>query len=173
MPVIRDELVYAAIERAYALIDYNIHDNLDELFEFLRQTILADKSLTKDEKSEAIKLLNESYDRGKVLHNEGKKRICENCQEECLATLYCEYCIRNYLKAKFSNWNYIKWDPKEQQLKRYGTKKVILKMLKNVESANRSWFEEVCNLLMNLNIIIILNNIKFKTFVGPISSNYK
>ena len=33
-----------------------------------------------------------------------KKRICENCKEECLATLYCEYCIRNYLKEKFSSW---------------------------------------------------------------------
>ncbi|POG61721.1 kinase-like domain-containing protein [Rhizophagus irregularis DAOM 181602=DAOM 197198] len=32
------------------------------------------------------------------------KRICENCNQECLATTYCECCIRNYLKAKFSNW---------------------------------------------------------------------
>ncbi|RGB33851.1 kinase-like domain-containing protein, partial [Rhizophagus diaphanus] len=23
---------------------------------------------------------------------------------KCLATLYCEYCVRNYLKAQFSNW---------------------------------------------------------------------
>ena len=23
---------------------------------------------------------------------------------ECLATLYCELCVRNYLKTKFSNW---------------------------------------------------------------------
>jgi hypothetical protein len=75
--------------------------------------------------------------------------------------------------ADWIDGNYFEWDPKKQQLKRYRTKKVILKKLENVESANRSWFEEVCNLLMNLNIIIILNNIKFKTFVGPISSNYK
>ncbi|RIA94219.1 hypothetical protein C1645_873601 [Glomus cerebriforme] len=34
----------------------------------------------------------------------GTKRICENCNQECLATLYCEYCVRNYLKANFSNW---------------------------------------------------------------------
>ncbi|RIA79982.1 hypothetical protein C1645_839504 [Glomus cerebriforme] len=33
-----------------------------------------------------------------------KKRICENCQKECLAILYCEYCIRNYLKENLSNW---------------------------------------------------------------------
>src|SRR5204862_1000702 len=49
-------------------------------------------------------LLTKSYDRNKVLFNEGTKRICENCNQECLATLYCEYCVRNYLKANFSNW---------------------------------------------------------------------
>ena len=54
MSTIRDELVHASLERAYALLDYNIHDNLGKRFEFFRRTILADKSLTKDEKSEAI-----------------------------------------------------------------------------------------------------------------------
>jgi len=32
----------------------------------------------------------------------------------------------------------------EQQLIRFGTLKVILQGLENVESANQSWFEEVC-----------------------------
>src|SRR5581483_227813 len=40
----------------------------------------------------------------KILKNEGTKRVCENCNKECLATLYCEYCVRNYLKANFSSW---------------------------------------------------------------------
>jgi hypothetical protein len=130
---------------------------------------------------------------------------CQDCQEDCLATLYCERCIREYLKSNFSNWtsgnadidkliqkcqletlgpgkimewipynnfenikyltkggfseiytadwidgNYCKWDPKKQQLKRYGTHKIVLKKLKNVESANRSWFDEVCNLSLRL-----------------------
>jgi hypothetical protein len=35
---------------------------------------------------------------------------------------------------------------KKKQLKRFGGHDVILKKLENVESANRSWFEEVCNL---------------------------
>src|ERR1043165_6756070 len=104
MSTIRYEKVFAAKNRALALLDYNIHDNIDKRHEFKQQIILDDKSLTEDEKSEAIKLLNEDYDHDKILFNEGKKRICESCQEECLATLYCEYCIRNYLKAKFSNW---------------------------------------------------------------------
>ena len=51
-----------------------------------------------------MKLLNQTYDQNKILFDEGTKRICENCNQECLATLYCEYCIRDYLKAKFSNW---------------------------------------------------------------------
>jgi hypothetical protein len=118
-----------------------------------------------------------------------------------LATLFCEHCVRNYLKANFSNWTsgndnidnllqecqmkvitpeqvpewipynnlqnieylteggcseiytavwingkYNEWDFKEQQLKRLGEQYVVLKRLENVENANRSWFEEVCNL---------------------------
>ncbi|RIA79954.1 hypothetical protein C1645_882427, partial [Glomus cerebriforme] len=104
MSNIRNELVFAALEESYFLIDYNIHNGLDKRYEFMQQTILADETLTNDEKYEAIKKLNKYHDFVKILYNEGKKRIYENCQEECLATLYCEYCIRNYLKAKFSNW---------------------------------------------------------------------
>ena len=51
-----------------------------------------------------MKILNRRYDSNKVLFNKGTKRICEICDQECLATLYCEFCVRNYLKAKFSNW---------------------------------------------------------------------
>ncbi|GBC12253.2 kinase-like domain-containing protein [Rhizophagus irregularis DAOM 181602=DAOM 197198] len=36
--------------------------------------------------------------------NSGTKRICESCNQECLATFYCEYCIRIHLRVKFSNW---------------------------------------------------------------------
>jgi hypothetical protein len=43
-------------------------------------------------------------------------------------------------------WTYIEWDSKEQYLKRYGIRNVILKRLEKVESANQSLFEEVCNL---------------------------
>jgi hypothetical protein len=38
---------------------------------------------------------------------------------------------------------YDEWDSEEKQLKRFGTHKVILKSLQDVESANRSWFDEV------------------------------
>ena len=201
MSAVRYKLIFAAINKSLALLNYNIRDNLHKQHEFKKKTILADKSLTKDEKNEAIRMLNRTYDQNKLIYNEGTKRICEHCQLECLATLFCEHCVRNYLKSEFSNWasgnddidnliqicqreivrldyivewipydnlqnieyltkggcseiyiadwvdgSYDKWDPKEQKLKRFGTHKVILKKLENVESANQSWFEEVCNL---------------------------
>ena len=104
MSAIRMKVVQAVIGRAQNLIDYNIHSNFHKEHKFKQQTILADKSLTEDERTEAIKILNKTYDHNKVLLNEGMKRICEICNRECLATLYCEYCVRDYLKENFPNW---------------------------------------------------------------------
>ena len=201
MSAIRIELVRAVLERARNLIDYNIHNNMHKQHEFVKQTVLADKSLTEDERAKAIKIVTQTYDRDKLLFNSGTKRICENCNQECLATTYCENCVRNYLKENFSNWtsgnviidnliqecqmkaiyprlipewipynnlqnieyltkggfseiytaiwingSFIEWDSEEQQLKRYGSHEVVLKRLENVENANQSWIEEVCNL---------------------------
>src|SRR5581483_10847058 len=101
---IRIEFMHAAINRANALIDYGVQNNVDKRREFKKQTVLADESLTNDEKSEAIKILNKEFDYNNLLYNKGTKRICENCQDECLATLFCEHCVRNYLKANFPNW---------------------------------------------------------------------
>src|SRR5437763_3907325 len=104
MSDIRKGLVQTALNKAVALINLNIHDNIHKQHEFKQQTILADNSLTNDEKAYAIRELNKVYDRNKVQDNSGTKRICENCSQECLATLYCELCVRNYLKANFPNW---------------------------------------------------------------------
>src|ERR1044072_4277033 len=104
MSAIRKELVRAALNKSFALIDRNIHDNFHKQHEFRQKTILADESLTKDEKTYAIRELIKVYDLNKLLFNEGEKRICEICSQECLATIYCEVCVRNYLKANFSNW---------------------------------------------------------------------
>ena len=104
MSAIREELVNAILNEIITSIDFNIYNDMHKQYEYQKRTVLADKSLTKDGKSEAIKRLNENFDRVKILNNEGTKRICENCSQECLATLFCEHCVRNYLKAKFSNW---------------------------------------------------------------------
>jgi len=103
MVAIRQELLFAKISRAYTLTDYNSLDDFTKRHEFRKQTILADNYLTKDEQSEAIQLLNKDYDYNKILYDDrGKMRVCEDGNHECLATLYCERCVQNYLMAKFS-----------------------------------------------------------------------
>ena len=101
---IRKGVVYSAYNRVYQLTDTTIYDTIEKQDEFQKQTILADESLTNDEKTKVIKLLNKDYDYNNILFNKKTKRICENCQDECIARLYCEHCVRNYLKSKFSNW---------------------------------------------------------------------
>jgi hypothetical protein len=104
MSTIRRDLIHATTNRIIKSIDYNIYNNIHKQYEYVKQKILADSFLTNDEKTEAIKARTKTYDRQKIRNNTGIKRICENCKEECLATSFCEYCIRNYLKANFSNW---------------------------------------------------------------------
>ncbi|GBC03108.1 hypothetical protein RclHR1_00050016 [Rhizophagus clarus] len=93
-----------AFNRAYVLTDYNIYKNLDERYEFRKKTINEDESLDQNEKEETIRLLGKRYDYDKIITNEGIKRICDHCNKERLAYSYCEHCVRNYLKEKFSNW---------------------------------------------------------------------
>src|ERR1043165_7807764 len=105
MSAIQEELISAVINRVLnALIDYNVYDDIHKQYKFQKQTVLADKSLTEDVKTAVMRRFDKIYDRNKVILNSGIKRICENCNQECLATLFCELCVRNYLKAKFSNW---------------------------------------------------------------------
>ncbi|PKY28028.1 hypothetical protein RhiirB3_443998 [Rhizophagus irregularis] len=66
------------LKGATALTDTNIYNDIHKQFEFRKQIVLADKILTNDEKTYAIRLLTKNYDRDKVNHNSGTKRICEN-----------------------------------------------------------------------------------------------
>jgi hypothetical protein len=207
MTILRRKLINEVINEAISSINYNIHNDFHKQNGFIQQKIITNNLLTDDEKAEAKKILNKDYDREKVFHNEGTRRICKNCKRECLATLYCEYCVRDYLKANFSNWTsgnndidnliqkcqletlgpdniiewipyrnlknikyltkggfseiytavwnngcYYKWD--DESLKRSELPlEIILKNLGNIESANKRWFEEVCNLIQ-----LTLNN---------------
>jgi hypothetical protein len=204
MATIRTSFTWKIIHKALMSMNHNdvltdnVKGSIERQHEFTIQKILANESLTKDEKSYAVKELNKIFDCLRLTRSDGTKRICENCKEECLATSYCEHCVRNYLKAKFSSWTsgnndvdnliqkcqmeaispfkivewipyddlqnikyftkggcseiytadwingaYEEWDSKEKKLKRFGLQQVVLKRLENVESANRSWFEEV------------------------------
>src|SRR5579862_4225995 len=140
-----------AINRAFTLIDYSIYNDMHKRYEFKKQTVLADESLTENEKSETIKLLDKAYDRDKITFNEGTKRTCENCKQECLATLYCEHCVQNYLKAKFSNWttgsdnidNLIQ----ECQMKTLAPQRIVewipYNNLQNIEYLTKGGFSEI------------------------------
>ncbi|PKK55406.1 hypothetical protein RhiirC2_802474 [Rhizophagus irregularis] len=71
---IREELINAVFSRADASIDHNIYVNFHEQYEFCEQFILADESLTEEEKTEAIRKNNKYYDRDKIIYNEEARR---------------------------------------------------------------------------------------------------
>ena len=73
MLAIRYQLVDDAINKIYK----NIYNDFHERFEIGKQTILADESLTKNEKLEVIRRLNEDYDYDKILYNEGTNIITQ------------------------------------------------------------------------------------------------
>ena len=76
MSTIRKEVVRAALNRSYNLIDYNIHNDFHKQHEFRKQTILADESLTEDVKLKTIRRSTKCMDYYKLFRNEGTKRRC-------------------------------------------------------------------------------------------------
>ncbi|PKK61435.1 hypothetical protein RhiirC2_791808 [Rhizophagus irregularis] len=75
MFTLRYEFINATINRTFTSLDTNTCNDIHKHFELYKQSVLADKILTNNEKIYV-----------------------------CLATLYCEYYIRNYLKENFLNW---------------------------------------------------------------------
>src|ERR1051325_6888746 len=71
---------------------------------FKNKQFLMMNLLQQMKKKYAISEWTKTYDRNKVNSNKGTKRLCENCLLECLATTYCERCVRTYLRNNFSNW---------------------------------------------------------------------
>ncbi|POG72688.1 hypothetical protein GLOIN_2v1592755, partial [Rhizophagus irregularis DAOM 181602=DAOM 197198] len=104
-----------------------------------------------EEKTEAIRINNNDYDRDKIIYNEGTRRVCENCNQKCLATLYCEYCVRNYLKYNFSNWtsgnNVIDNLIKNCQIETFIPSKIIewisYNNLENIKYLTKGGFSEI------------------------------
>ncbi len=95
---IRRELIRDVMNKIFALINDD-----DKYFENAKQIINAEESLTRNEKIEAIEQAKNRFEKYiKIRSNIGERRLCENCRQDCLAISYCEHCIRNYLKTKFS-----------------------------------------------------------------------
>ncbi|EXX54207.1 polo kinase CDC5 [Rhizophagus irregularis DAOM 197198w] len=157
MSVIRKELINVAINRAIALIDYNIHNDIDKQHEFIQQTVLADKSFTNDEITEVIRRINKIIDRNKVLLNKGTRRICENCNQVRLAISYCEYCVRNYLKLNFLNWtsgnNVIDNLIQKCQMETFEPEKIVewipYDNLQNIKYLTKGGFSEIYTAVWN------------------------
>ena len=57
-----EEKVDAAVNRAYALIDFSIYNDQHKQYEFKKQTVLADKSLTEDVKTGVMRKIDQVYD---------------------------------------------------------------------------------------------------------------
>src|SRR4051812_45374265 len=88
---IREDLIKKKLNQATSMLNLNIQDNIEKRSEFIKQMIDDDEELTEDEKKKAKNVFKD-YEYYKVLSNEGEKRVCGNCQNECLATSYCEHC---------------------------------------------------------------------------------
>ncbi|GES79126.1 kinase-like domain-containing protein [Rhizophagus clarus] len=162
MSTIRYGLIGAALNRAFISIDYNIHKDFHKNYELRKQIVLADNSLTEEEKTEAIRINNKDYDGANFLNwssgNSEIDNLIRNCQSETLMPnviiewipydnlKYIKYLTRGgFSKIYTANWidgRYKEWDSKEQQLIRFGTLDVILKELENVANASQRWFEE-------------------------------
>ncbi|GES84225.1 kinase-like domain-containing protein [Rhizophagus clarus] len=120
MSVIQQELIFDTINEIHKSLEYNsIHKNFNVQHEFRKKMIIANESLTKNEKSEIITLLNKNHDYYKIIYNEAE----------------------GIYSAEWVN-GYETWNSKKQQLESSRSKRVILKRLRNVENANKSWFEE-------------------------------
>src|SRR5687767_497215 len=100
-PEIREDLIKKKLNQATSMLDLDIQDNIEKRSEFIKRQIDNDEELTEDEKRKAKNVFRD-YEYYKVLSNEGEKRFCGNCQNECLAISYCEHCVRNFVKTDFS-----------------------------------------------------------------------
>ncbi|GES76544.1 kinase-like domain-containing protein [Rhizophagus clarus] len=135
MSTFRYDLIGSAINRAYSLIDTRIHNNnIHTEFEFQKQTVLADKTLTNDEQNEA-KCQMESFMPDMIIEwiSYSDLQDVEYLTKGGCSEIYT---------AIWISGRYDQWNSKNQQLKRKGNIKVVLKKLENVENASQSWFEE-------------------------------
>ncbi|GET50419.1 kinase-like domain-containing protein [Rhizophagus irregularis DAOM 181602=DAOM 197198] len=79
------------------------------------------------------------------LINETVSRACSLTDYNIRTDMHKQFEFRGFSEiytARWINGYYKQWDSKNLQLKRFGTIRVILKRLENVESASQSWYEE-------------------------------
>ncbi|EXX55881.1 Cmk2p [Rhizophagus irregularis DAOM 197198w] len=97
-------LINTVINLAYELTNDKIHNDIHKQHKFRREFVNKNEKLSFNEKEDAVKVLLQIYDSDKVLFKSGETRLCGNCKKNCLASLYCEYCVQNYLKSNYYTW---------------------------------------------------------------------
>ncbi|CAG8800677.1 26950_t:CDS:2, partial [Racocetra persica] len=138
------KLLEATKNVLYKLPDIHELNTKKKKSEYIRETILKDKSLSIYEKIHMSKLFKSHEEYIKVDEPDGindKIRRCEICQNMTYASQYCEHCIRYWKQGSFGTWN-----AEKQILERNGLElahDIILKKLENSSKSDGRWFEEV------------------------------
>ncbi|KAF0389342.1 kinase-like domain-containing protein [Gigaspora margarita] len=82
-------------DKVYAFIDYE-STVLQQHFEFVRNWILNDKSISEMKRTHLLNALDNREEKWNVSQQEGVEYICKNCQGTIHAIQYCEFCIRDF-----------------------------------------------------------------------------
>ncbi|RHZ79128.1 hypothetical protein Glove_151g88 [Diversispora epigaea] len=99
-----NEKLNSVWDKSFYFMDTYIFKTVIQQEEYRKNMIENDSSLAENEKKFLLNELQKSYDKFKIVANSEEKRKCENCMNWHRATLYCEFCIQNYLKNNFRNW---------------------------------------------------------------------
>ncbi|CAG8461079.1 8474_t:CDS:2 [Scutellospora calospora] len=93
--------------RQRAIVNSRVFPKLSgpQFFKALCNLVYNDSFLNIDEKIYLIDDLSKISDIQNVSENIGEKRLCKYCNNKVIAILYCECCIRNYLKNQFNKWS--------------------------------------------------------------------
>ncbi|KAF0447963.1 protein kinase [Gigaspora margarita] len=93
--------------RQMAIIFMKKLSNIDssQMFKFICNIVINNLHLTQYEKNYLIHDLIKTRDSQNIIEKVGERRLCKYCNNKVFAILYCEDCVRNYLKSKFNNWS--------------------------------------------------------------------
>ncbi|CAG8719061.1 24517_t:CDS:2, partial [Cetraspora pellucida] len=84
----------------------SIYRTNQQKYEFFKTQFFNNDKLEEHERQYLFNMLQKRFDNLSVIYKDGEKRQCKDCKSETRAMLYCEFCIRNYLKLQ---QNYVEW----------------------------------------------------------------
>ncbi|CAG8489899.1 5431_t:CDS:10, partial [Cetraspora pellucida] len=84
----------------------SIYRTNQQKYEFFKSQFFNNEKLEEYKRQYLLNMLQRRFDNLSVIYKDGEKRQCKDCKSETCAMLYCEFCIRNYLKLQ---QNYVEW----------------------------------------------------------------